>query len=403
MSENYISPNDTIAKRNVAILIFIQATIGCMIPVHFLLGGLAGKNIAPVDWLATLPISMTIIGGMLSTPIHARNFIKYGRPIAFIFATLMSVIGCALCAFSITTGNFVGLNIGALLIGFFMSAQGFFRFAAIDMATSNFRARAISLSILGGLAAGVIGPRLAGQFSVPNMELPYLIMAVIALVLTASYLALKLPLPKDSVDVTRPNIWPLLRYPKIQAAILISITSYAMMNLMMTSTPLAVEGCGFTREDSAAIVSMHVVAMFAPSFITGELISRFGIERVTFSGLVILLFAGVAALIGIELANFYVALVLLGIGWNFSFIGGTALLAKHVEDPKLAQRLQEFNDTTMWCFVAIASLSSGLLMNYFGDGSQGGWNLVSYALLTILIIAMIIGGLLLHKASQKSI
>jgi predicted MFS family arabinose efflux permease len=395
-----IAPNDTIAKRNVIILIMLQATIGCMIPVHFLLGGLAGKTIASSPALATLPISMTIIGGMLSTSIITRNMTKFGRQPAFAVATLVAVIGCLIAAYGIQTAQFLFLCLGSMLIGSFMSAQGLYRFAATDMASPEFRSRAISFSILGGLAAAIAGPTLAGKFSVPNLATPYLIVAAITVVMTAGYFLLQLPKPERGPKAATIPLREILTSSKVRAAMLISITSYAMMNLMMTSTPLAVEGCGFSRLDSAGVVRAHVIAMFAPSFFTGYLIKWFGLNRVVYAGLIIMVLASLVALSGVQMSNFYGALILVGIGWNFGFIGGTNMLANALTDPAASKRLQGINDTIMWSCVAVASLSSGLLMNLLGDGAREGWNYVNYAMLPCLIIAMVWGGLLMRKSEN---
>ncbi len=394
------APNDGIAIRNVVILIMIQATIGCMIPVHFLLGGIAGKQIAASPALATLPISMTIIGGMIATSFITRNMTRYGRQPAFAVATLVATIGCLIAAYGIQSGQFLLLCLGSLLIGSFMSAQGLFRFAATDMASPEFRSRAISFAILGGLAAAFAGPTLAGQYSVPNLATPYIIVAAISVVMTIGYFLLQLPKPERGPKAANIPLREILASSKVRAAMLISITSYAMMNLMMTSTPLAVEGCGFTRYDSSSIVRAHVIAMFAPSFFTGYLIKWFGLNRVVYAGLIIMVLASITALAGVQLSNFYGALILVGIGWNFGFIGGTNMLANALTDPAASKRLQGINDTIMWSCVAVASLSSGLLMNLLGDGARLGWNYVNYAMLPCLIIAMIWGGLLMKKGNQ---
>ncbi len=388
------APNDQIAKRNVLILIVIQAFIGAMVPAHFLLGGLAGKMLTNHVALATLPISSTIIGGMIAAPILSRIMVKSGRINGFVIATLIATIGLVLSGLSITYGNFWLLCLGALLIGFYMAAQGFFRFASTDMASAEFRPRAISFTLIGGLISAFIGPTIAGKYSVPNMALPYFIMAVVAIFTTALYFALQLPKPKSGQKHTPVPLGSILRNRQVIAAMVIAISAYVIMNLMMTSTPLAVEGCGYSRADSSSIVRAHVLAMFAPSFFTGYLIKWFGLRNVVISGILILVGASIIALMGIELSNFYIALILLGIGWNFAYIGGTAMLTGAITDPDAAKTLQGVNDTILWSCVALGSLSSGVLMNYFGDGGEQGWHLVNYAMLPILAVSLIIGWVL---------
>ena len=393
-----IAPNDQIAKRNLIVLIILQTTVGAMIPVHFTLGAIAGKMIAPSATWATLPISMTIIGSMLATGLITRISTIQGRVWAFLFGTLVAVFGTLLAAFSVYSFNFTLLNLGSLLIGFFMSAQGMFRFAATDMASEEFRARAISFSLIGGIGAALVGPTLAGLYSEPNLWLPYLIVAMISLVVSCLYFALKLPAPVQT-RTQKVSLKPVLMNPKVQAAMIISITSYAMMNLMMTSTPLAVIGCGFTNADASSVVRAHVLAMFVPSFFTGYLIRFFGVTKVVYTGLVILLAAALVALSDVELSQFYIALILLGVGWNFGFIGGTNMLVSAIQDPASAKQMQGLNDTIMWSLVALASLSSGVLMNFIGDGARGGWNLVNSALIISLSLAMVIGAMRLRKAN----
>ncbi|MEO1001388.1 MAG: MFS transporter, partial [Pseudomonadota bacterium] len=178
----------------------------------------------------------------------------------------------------------------------------------------------------------------------------------------------------------------LLREPRILVAMICAMVSFSLMNLVMTSTPLAVVGCGFGTDTAANVVMAHVLAMFAPSFFTGHLIARFGVERIIATGLIILAGAGVVALMGVELENFYIALVLLGIGWNFGYIGGTAMLAD-AHAPEERGRVQGMNDFAVFGLVTIASLSSGGLMNGIGATPEAGWAAVNYAMVPFLALA----------------
>lgn len=178
----------------------------------------------------------------------------------------------------------------------------------------------------------------------------------------------------------------LLKDPRIIVAIICAMVAYSLMNLVMTSTPLAVVGCGFTNDNANDIVSAHVLAMFAPSFFTGHLIARFGVEKIIGAGLVILAFAGGVALAGVELTNFYGALILLGLGWNFGFIGATTLLASS-HAPSERGRIQGLNDALVFGCVTVASLASGGLMNCSGGTPVEGWNAVNYAMGPFLALA----------------
>ncbi|MCP5039122.1 MAG: MFS transporter, partial [Rhodobacteraceae bacterium] len=263
--------------------------------------------------------------------------------------------------------------------------------AAADAASDAFKPKAISYVMAGGLAAAVIGPQLI-KLTSEAMVVPFLgaYLTVIAINVVGSglFLALDIPIP------TRPGAdspngrsrLQLLRTPKIAVAIIIAMVSYALMNLVMTSTPLAVVGCGFEQDNAADIVSAHVVAMFLPSFFTGHIIARFGARKVMATGLIILALAGIVALQGGELENFFIALILLGVGWNFGFIGATTMLATTYE-PEEQGRVQGMNDMIVFGFVTIASLASGGLMNCSGGNAQEGWSAVNMAMIPLLALA----------------
>ncbi|MDX1742279.1 MAG: MFS transporter, partial [Ruegeria sp.] len=190
----------------------------------------------------------------------------------------------------------------------------------------------------------------------------------------------------------------MLKTPRIAVAIICGMVSYALMNLVMTSTPLAVVGCGFSSDDAADVVTSHVLAMYVPSFFTGQLIARFGVERIVAFGLAILGAAGVVALQGVELGNFFIALILLGIGWNFGFIGATTMLASS-HDPSERGRMQGLNDLLVFGGVTVASLASGGLMNCSGGSPVEGWTAVNLAMIPLLTLA---GGALLWLVLKPS-
>jgi len=388
--------DDGVAKRNVAILVMAQAFLGAQMPMIFILGGLAGQSLASNACFATLPISLIVLGSMLSaTPISAIMQ-KWGRRTGFIIGALGGASGGLVGAYGLYLGSFPVFLVGSLLTGIYMSAQGFYRFAAADTASEGFRPKAISYVMAGGLLSAIIGPQLvkltSQAFVVPFMG-TYL--TVIAINLIGALLFLFLDIPKP----TPPNEaaprgrtrWELLKTPRIAVAVICAMVSYALMNLVMTSTPLAVVGCGFTQNNAADVVTMHVLAMYVPSFFTGHLISRFGVEKVVAAGLVILAGAGAVALNGVELDNFFVALILLGLGWNFGFIGATTMLAG-AHEPHERGRMQGLNDLLVFGGVTFASLSSGGLMNCSGGNPIEGWNAVNMAMAPFLVLA---GGALL--------
>lgn len=329
MTEEY---DDRRARRNVWVLVAAQAILGSQMPMIFTIGGLAGQSLASNVCLATLPISLIVLGSMVSaTPVSAIMQ-KYGRRAGFFLGAAGGAVGGIIGAYGLYLGSFPVFLLGSFLTGLYMSAQGFYRFAAADTASEAFRPKAISYVMAGGLVSAVIGPQIVKATS-QAFVIPFLgtYLAVIAVNVIGSLLFLLIDIPKPpapSADSPRGRSrLELIKTPRIAVAVICAMVSYALMNLVMTSTPLAVVGCGYTEGNAADIVSAHVLAMFAPSFFTGHLIARFGVERIVAAGLLILAAAGGVALSGVEIEKFFIALILLGLGWNFGFIGATTMLA----------------------------------------------------------------------------
>lgn len=368
-----------------------QAFLGAQMPMIFTIGGLAGQSLASNVCLATLPISLIVLGSMLAaTPISAIMQ-KYGRRTGFFIGALGGAAGGVIGAYGLYLGSFPIFLAGSFLTGIYMSAQGFYRFAAADTASDAFRPKAISYVMAGGLVSAVIGPQLVKATS-DAFVIPFIgtYLAVIAVNVLGSLLFFFIDIPKPpapSPDSPRGRTrWELITTPRIAVAVICGMVSYALMNLVMTSTPLAVVGCGYTKGNAADIVSAHVLAMFAPSFFTGHLIARFGVERIVALGLVILAGAGAVALNGVELENFFVALILLGLGWNFGFIGATSMLAG-AHAPEERGRMQGLNDLLVFGGVTVASLASGGLMNCSGGSAVEGWTAVNMAMAPLLALA----------------
>ena len=379
------------ARRNVIVLVAAQAILGAQMSVIFIVGGLAGQILAPNPCVATLPLSMIVLGSALTARPLARFMQDHGRQAGFLLAVLAGGLGAALAAWGLWAGSFWLFMAGSLLTGVYMSAQGFYRFAATDLAPDDYAPRAISWVMAGGLAAAIIGPAIVratdGLTAVPFLA-AYL--TVIGLNALGPFLFAFLDSPRPAAaEGNQPAGRPLaelVRRPQIAVATICGMVAYALMNLVMTSTPLAVVGCGFAPTDAANIVSAHVLAMFAPSFFTGHLIARFGAERIVALGLFLLALAGAAALSGVELSHFFAALVLLGMGWNFGYIGATTMLTR-AHAPEERGRVQGLNDAVVFGGVFLASLSSGGLMNCSGGSVVAGWNAVNLAMLPFLVLA----------------
>lgn len=393
------TPGDAVAKKNVAILVLAQAILGAQMPMIFTIGGLAGQSLASNPCFATLPISLIVGGSMLAaTPISAIMQ-RWGRRAGFFVGAGFGAVGGLVGAFGLYLGSFPIFLLGSLLTGVYMSAHGFYRFAAADTASEAFRPKAISYVMAGGLAAAIIGPQLV-KITSQAFVIPFLgtYMTVIAVNVLGAFLFLFLDIPKPpapSADTPMGRSrMELLKTPVIAVAVICAMVSYALMNLVMTSTPLAVVGCGFTEGNAADVVTWHVLAMYVPSFFTGHLIARFGVEKIVAAGLVILAGAGAVALQGVELENFFIALILLGVGWNFGFIGATTMLAGAHESHERG-RMQGLNDLLVFGGVTMASLASGGLMNCSGGSPVDGWNAVNLAMAPFLVLA---GGALIWLA-----
>ena len=395
--------DDTRARRNVAVLVLAQAILGAQLPMIFVIGGLAGGQLASNPCFATLPISLIVFGSMTTAPWISPLMQRNGRTFGFFIGAFAGAAGAAVGAYALYTGSFFMLLAGSYLTGIYMSAQGFYRFAATDTASEAFRPKAISYVMAGGLLSAIVGPqlnKLVQDVSVVPFLGTYLAIVVLNLVGMLLFLFLDLPkgsraTPQATAAKSRSRI-ELLREPRILVAIICAMVAYALMNLVMTSTPLAVVGCGFTTDNANDIVSAHVLAMFAPSFFTGHLIARFGVERIVAAGMAILAAAGVVGLAGVALPNFFVALVLLGIGWNFGFIGATTMLAG-AHAPEDRGTVQGLNDMIVFGMVTIASLASGGLMNCSGGTPVEGWTAVNIAMVPFLVLA---GGSLIWLVRQ---
>ncbi|UFE71082.1 MFS transporter [Pseudosulfitobacter pseudonitzschiae] len=403
--------HDSRAKRNVAVLVCAQAFLGSQMPMIFVVAGLAGQSLATNICFATLPISLIVLGSMLAaTPVSAIMQ-RFGRRAGFFVGAAGGAVGGMVGAYGLYLGSFPIFLAGSFLTGIYMSAQGFYRFAAADTASDEFRPKAISYVMAGGLLSAVIGPQVV-KLTADAYVIPFLgtYLAVIVNVV-GSLLFLFIDIPKPPVPALdapkgRSRL-ELLKTPRIAVAVICATVSYALMNLVMTSTPLAVVGCGMTGDLlpgtdlsglSAAeqrstfinlasnVVTGHVLAMFAPSFFTGHLINRFGVEKIMGLGIAILGAAGIVALSGVTLSNFFIALILLGLGWNFGFIGATTMLSgSHL--PHERGRMQGLNDLLVFGGVTMASLASGGLMNCSGGSPVQGWAAVNIAMVPFLVLA----------------
>ena len=330
---------------------------------------------------------------MTTAPWLSQFMHKYGRRAGFFVGASAGVVGAIICAIAMYQSNFLILLIGSYLTGIFQSSLGFYRFAAADMASDQFRAKAISYTMAGGLVSAIIGPQLV-KLTTDLFVIPFLgvYITIIFINIFGSLLFLFIDIPKPKIEkynqIASRSRLELLRNSKIFIPIIIAMVSYSLMTLVMTSTPLAVIGCGYSQGNAADIVSAHVLAMFVPSFFTGHLINRFGNIRIILIGLFLLMIAGIINLSGVSLTNFFAGLILIGIGWNFGFIGATTMLSTaHSADER--GKVQGINDLFVYGSVTLASIASGALMNCSASTTEQGWSAVNLAMVPFLTLAFV--------------
>jgi len=358
-------------NRNFIVILLGNVILGSAMPMLIILGGLAGAWLAPQSWLATVPPSaQMLVGIVVATPISLFMG-RFGRRAGFLLGASLIVVGGIVGATALTIQSFILLCTAHVILGGALICINYFRFAAAEAVPNKHQARAISYTLAFGLIAAFIGPELftyAKDMLAPTpLAGAYLAMSVLGILGALPVLGLNLPAPRPKTHVgQRTSGWHVLKTnPRVAAAIGIAAASQAMMVLLMTPTPLAMIGNGFGEDQAAGVIRWHVIAMFAPGFFTGSLILRFGAEKIAALGLVLLLSSAGVGFSGLELINFYGSLVLLGIGWNFGFIGGTHLLQSALSEDE-RPLVQGINDTILAVAASAASLLSGALFAGIG-------------------------------------
>jgi len=373
-------------RRNVLILAVSQALMLSAIVLAVTLGAILGNLLAPDGHLATLPIAMMVIGtAAASIPASAIMHWR-GRRAGFLLGTSLGIAGSVLCAWALHRQSFVAFALGHLLLGGYQGFASYYRFAAVETTDADHASLAISLVVAGGIVAAFLGPSLAlwgrdwiaAQPFVGSYLAQGMLSALGLLLLTR----LELRRPADPQGGVARPLRTILAQPASRVAILGAAVGAAVMTMIMTATPLAMLGCGLPRSDVTLVIEWHVVGMFAPSFVTGSLIRRYGAPRIMQIGFVLLLAHVALALSGIGLAHFFSALVFLGVGWNFAFIGGTALLTENYR-PGEQLRVQAANEFVVFGLVAIAVLSAGWLYNAYG------WVALNLAVVPFLVVALV--------------
>jgi MFS family permease len=364
---------DRLARKNALILAVAQALAGGNNTVLMATGSIVGATFAPDKGLATLPITVYVLGlwiGALPVGWLAR---RYGRRTSFQIGTLCGVLTGLICFVAVIRGSFLLFNIGAFVSGLYAAAHMAYRFAAADTASEAFRPKAISWVLIGGIFAGIIGPQvviLTKDQMLPHLfAATYLAQSLLAVIAGGVLMLVDIPVPprRPAGGEGRPLL-EIARQPRFIVAVACGVASYSMMNLVMTSAPLAMVMCNHSVTQASLGLQWHVLGMFVPSFITGTLIARFGVERIIATGFALLIASATISITGITLWHFWTGLVLLGVGWNFGFIGATALVTQcHHHNER--NRVQAFNDFLVFGSMAIGSFSSGKLLHTAGWGA----------------------------------
>lgn len=358
---------------------------------------LIGQRIAPDLALATLPVALQFLGLMSATLPAAHLMRWFGRKVGFLTGNLIGVGGAVLAAVALAGASFPLFCLSTFLLGMAIGVGQQYRFAAIEHCAPAQHPRAIGLVMGGGILAAVLGPNLA-VWAEHLASIDYLgaFFVLIGLYLLTTLLILSLPLRPADVSEQQGDgrsYAELLRQPALVAAVTAGAIGYGVMVLVMTATPLAMESCGFAFDSTASIIQWHVLGMFLPSFFTGKLIARVGDTRVIQAGCLLLIACVLLNQLGVTYWHFWLALVALGVGWNFAFIGATTLLT-HTYYPSEKAKVQGMNDFLVFGFSALGALLSGHLQAALG------WELLNLLMLPAIVIAM---GLVWISARRRTL
>jgi MFS family permease len=350
------------------------------------INGLVGLSLAPVAWMATLPLMGYVVGGALSTGIVAHVQSRYGRQFSFQIGLIIAALSALLCAYAVFSSNFWLLILATLLAGYYSANAQLYRFAAPELTKTEFRDKSVSWVLAGGLIGAILGPNLANWsrnlFSIAYVGayLSLVLVAILAFTLMA-FIRFPVALNASAISKGRSN-WTLMSQPVFLVSLLGASLSYGVMNLLMGATPLAMQVCGYSFSETALVLEWHVIGMFAPGFFTGHVIKRFGTLPIMFIGLFLILLCIVIALSGIDFHQFFIALFVLGVGWNFLFTGSTSLAMQSYR-PEEKERAQAIINFSVFTVMAFSSFASGALL------TTRGWFWLNYgSLVPIFLIGV---------------
>ena len=387
--------DDLLARRNAMVLAVAQALAGGNNTVIVSTASIAGAVLAPDPGLATAPVTAMVLGMWLGTLPLGYLARRFDRRFALQCGSVFGMMSGLISSSAVMIGSFWLLLLGTFCGGLYAAAHQSYRFAAADTASEAYRPKVVSWVLAGGIFAALIGPQLV--IHTKDLLPPYLFAAsylgqsVCALLAAIVLIFVKVPpIAPKRADTARP-LSEIARTPRFIVAVACGVASYAMMNMVMTSAPLAMVGCGHSVTDATLGIQWHVLAMYAPSFVTGSLIARFGVERITFIGLALIALAAAVGVAGITVAHFWSGLILLGLGWNLAFIGATTMITQ-CHRPEERNKVQSFNDFLIFGSMAISSFSSGQMLAYMS------WPAINEVVFPTVAIA---GGLLVWLVLRR--
>jgi MFS family permease len=365
------------ARKNVAVLAVCQGLLLTNNSILITVNALVGYALATDKALATLPVTSYFVGSALTTLPLAMLMKRYGRRTGFTIGAMFAIVGSLVCAAAVYAGNFWLLCLGVVVLGAYFAAGQHYRFAAADSAPADFKSRAISLVLAGGIAGGFLGPETSKLTTDLIAGHPYTgaNFSLVAFALLSIWVLRGLeipPLPESERREAGRPLGEIARQPVFAVAVLCGTVSYGVMNLLMTATPLAMIASDHPFSEAAFVIQWHIVGMFAPSFVTGNLINRLGLMTVLLAGVALNVVCVAIALSGVDVMHFWLALVLLGIGWNFMFVGATALLTES-HTPAERAKVQGVNDSAIFITMIVTSLASGALFTIQGWQAMNLW------------------------------
>lgn len=396
-------PTPREARRTALILAASQAIVGSAAPISISIGALAGFYLLGADKsLATAPVTGFNIGVALGALPAAAIIKRAGQRNGFLTGTAVTAAGGALATAAMFAGDFWLFALGLLVVGIGGGFVQQFRFAAADNAPPAFKARAISFVLAGGVVTAILGPQiviftrelLAPVMFAGSFAAIMVLAAVGAVILSFLRAPAKYSGGSEVAEEPARPLAEIVAQPRFIVALLCSVGTFALMSFVMTGAPLAMVGCGFSTDEATLGISWHVMAMFAPSFFTGRLIHRFGTETIVATGLALLVGCALIALSGIALWQFWSALILLGLGWNFGFIGATAMVADTYRSSEKG-KVQGIHDLVLFSSVAFASLMSGAVYNAYG------WDMLNWVVFPIVAVCAFGLGLLVTVQRRR--